>query len=368
MVWKLTVAQKWSFRFEFLSPFLPRGMNSELRRKLVINWGSKIQLKDRTESQFHLTVGCIAFGAFGVSWAVSWPRFSLLANIELNIFNRTLCRTVHVKIKMLLAHIFLPAMLLVICKSQQTSIHLPSAYGNEETPNYLASGLPSLGADAFAPNAIGNDLLLDRYREIIANSLLKLYDSCKVHDFLQNIRRNMENDNGECVSCEHEMRVCVCATASECEYSRDFQCCCLQNCRWWNVKIVKQSWQQWRAAALHQCHHPFAGKAERRRCHAISAHGLVRIEPEIGALLLRVDIDAAARSTIWRITQLFAVREMLSRRWEFLRHNDMWSTGNVGQTEHNQKSEIPFVGRKTERRRWKCCIEWWPHAIQCWTQ
>lgn len=52
-------------------------------------------------------------------------------------------------------------------------------------------------ADPSTPNAIGTDILLDRYRQLIANSLLKLYDSCKVHDFLQNIRRNMENDNGE---------------------------------------------------------------------------------------------------------------------------------------------------------------------------
>lgn len=50
--------------------------------------------------------------------------------------------------------------------------------------------------DSATPNAIGSEILIDRYRGLIANSLLKLYDSCKVHDFLQNIRRNMENDNG----------------------------------------------------------------------------------------------------------------------------------------------------------------------------
>lgn len=87
-------------------------------------------------------------------------------------------------------------MLLVICKSQQTSIHLSPAFGNEETPNFFGAGIPPM-ADSPTPNAIGSEILIDRYRELIANSLLKLYDSCKVHDFLQNIRRNMENDNGE---------------------------------------------------------------------------------------------------------------------------------------------------------------------------
>lgn len=90
----------------------------------------------------------------------------------------------------------MPAMLLVICKSQQTSIHLSPAFSNEETPNLFGGGIPPM-ADSPTPNAIGSDILIDRYRELIANSLLKLYDSCKVHDFLQNIRRNMENDNGE---------------------------------------------------------------------------------------------------------------------------------------------------------------------------
>lgn len=98
--------------------------------------------------------------------------------------------------KMFLAHVFLPAMLMVICKSQQTSVHLSPAFGNEETPNLFGGGIPPM-TDTAPPNAIGSELLIDRYRELIANSLLKLYDSCKVHDFLQNIRRNMENDNGE---------------------------------------------------------------------------------------------------------------------------------------------------------------------------
>lgn len=94
-------------------------------------------------------------------------------------------------------------MLLVICKSQQTSNHLSPALGNEETPNFFGSGGGGGGGgispmpESSIPNVIGSDILLDRYRELIANSLLKLYDSCKVHDFLQNIRRNLENDNGE---------------------------------------------------------------------------------------------------------------------------------------------------------------------------
>lgn len=44
------------------------------------------------------------------------------------------------------------------------------------------------------PPAASKTDLLDRYRQLVVKSLLKLYDSCKVHDFLQNLKHDMEND------------------------------------------------------------------------------------------------------------------------------------------------------------------------------
>lgn len=91
---------------------------------------------------------------------------------------------------MIFAHIFLPAMLLVICKSQQA----PSHYGNEEN----MYGNVSPGSDTISTQTTtSSDELLDRYRQLTAKSLLRLYDSCKVHDFLQNIKHNIENDIGK---------------------------------------------------------------------------------------------------------------------------------------------------------------------------
>lgn len=75
-------------------------------------------------------------------------------------------------------------MLLVICRTQQMPVH---AYGSEES---VFNGLPSNET----PNKSD---LLDRYRQLTAKSLLRLYDSCKVHDFLQNLKHNLENDIGK---------------------------------------------------------------------------------------------------------------------------------------------------------------------------
>lgn len=92
---------------------------------------------------------------------------------------------------MILAHVFLPAMLLVICRSQQAPAH---TYGNEES----VFGNASPGSDTVSTSATTNsDELLDRYRQLTAKSLLRLYDSCKVHDFLQNLKHNIENDLGK---------------------------------------------------------------------------------------------------------------------------------------------------------------------------
>lgn len=96
---------------------------------------------------------------------------------------------------MYLAHIFLPAMLIVICRSQQPPSHYASAYGSDESLNFFGNQ-PTLSETLATSTTMGNDDLLDRYRELIVKSLLKLSDSCKVHDFLQNLKRNMENDLG----------------------------------------------------------------------------------------------------------------------------------------------------------------------------
>lgn len=96
-------------------------------------------------------------------------------------------------IKMILAHIFLPAMLLVICKTQQAPAHIANAIGNEE----------NVFNDSPASETSNATELLERYRQLVAKSLLKLYDSCRVHDFLQNLKRDMENDMSEycCITC-----------------------------------------------------------------------------------------------------------------------------------------------------------------------
>lgn len=96
--------------------------------------------------------------------------------------------------KMILAHIFLPAMLLVICRSQQVPSHLQNPYGNEEN---VYGGLSHASDPITSTLSSNSDELLDRYRQLTAESLMKLYDSCKVHDFLQNLKHNMENDIGK---------------------------------------------------------------------------------------------------------------------------------------------------------------------------
>lgn len=88
---------------------------------------------------------------------------------------------------MILAHIFLPTMLLVICKTQQAPAHITTAIGNEES---VYNDSPANET----PNASSKADLLDRYRQLVAKSLIKLPDSCKVYDFLQNLKLDMEND------------------------------------------------------------------------------------------------------------------------------------------------------------------------------
>lgn len=87
-------------------------------------------------------------------------------------------------------------MLLVICRSQQAPAHLTSAFGNEES----VYGNVAPGSDTISTpttSTTNSDELLDRYRQLTAKSLLKLYDSCKVHDMFQNLKHNIENDIGK---------------------------------------------------------------------------------------------------------------------------------------------------------------------------
>lgn len=88
---------------------------------------------------------------------------------------------------MFLVHIFLSAFLIVSCKSQQKS----QLIDNDEKINSFEPIKHPIFENS------GNDLLLDQYRQLVANSLVHLKDSCQVHDFLQNIRRNFENDSGK---------------------------------------------------------------------------------------------------------------------------------------------------------------------------
>lgn len=101
---------------------------------------------------------------------------------------------------MIVAHIFLPAMLLIICRTQQVPAHIANAIGNEEI-------VYSDSAGSEPPNITTKTELLNRYRQLIATSLIRLYDSCKVHDFLQNLKRDIENDMSKYrKSCHHKQQ------------------------------------------------------------------------------------------------------------------------------------------------------------------
>lgn len=108
---------------------------------------------------------------------------------------------------MYLAHIFLPAMLIVICRSQQSPSHLSGAYGSDESMNFF--GNQPISSDSFASLVTDSSTeLLDRYRQLTAKSLLNLRDSCKVHDFLQNLKHNMEVDSGNGRHLANQSEMC----------------------------------------------------------------------------------------------------------------------------------------------------------------
>lgn len=96
---------------------------------------------------------------------------------------------------MLLAAIFFPAMLIVICKSQS-----PPNDNNLLSPEKVADLYAPAGrlpVDAYPSN---NEELLNKYRQFVVKSLVRLHDSCKLHDFLRNI-----NMISEGIFCTHSI-------------------------------------------------------------------------------------------------------------------------------------------------------------------
>lgn len=83
--------------------------------------------------------------------------------------------------------------MLVICRSQQAPPHSTNVFGNEES----VFGNVATSDSISNPSPSSNAELLDRYRQLTIKSLLKLPDSCKVHDFIQNLKHNLENDLGK---------------------------------------------------------------------------------------------------------------------------------------------------------------------------
>lgn len=88
---------------------------------------------------------------------------------------------------MILAHIFLPAMLIVICKSH-SSPQFNDQLTVEKSPDLYSFTGPS-GVDLSPTN--NNEELLDNYRQFVAKSLIKLHDFCRVYNFLQSIKFNL---------------------------------------------------------------------------------------------------------------------------------------------------------------------------------
>lgn len=84
------------------------------------------------------------------------------------------------------AQICLPAILFAICKSQ--------AY---ESRDY---GEPINVANNFFKNLDSqqkSEQLIEQYRYLIAKSLLRLKDACKVYDFLMSVDKNRFDDGGD---------------------------------------------------------------------------------------------------------------------------------------------------------------------------
>lgn len=104
---------------------------------------------------------------------------------------------------MILAHIFLPIILCVICKAQHISSESLNGFANEEPLDFneitAPSALPPLKFTA-------SNELLNRYRRYIAKTLSELTDSCQAHDFFQYLRNNMVNDLGKFIDFNIERR------------------------------------------------------------------------------------------------------------------------------------------------------------------
>lgn len=84
------------------------------------------------------------------------------------------------------AQIFLPAILFAICKSQ--------AYENrdyDEPINMANNFFKNLEAQQ------KSEQLIEQYRFLIAKSLLRLKDACKVFDYLMGVEQKLFQDGGD---------------------------------------------------------------------------------------------------------------------------------------------------------------------------
>lgn len=100
---------------------------------------------------------------------------------------------------MILAHIFLPIILCVVCKAQHISSESLNGLANEEPQDFNGNSPPSaLPPQTFATS----NEMLNRYRRYIAKTLSELTDSCQAHDFFQYLRNNMVNDLGKFIDFE----------------------------------------------------------------------------------------------------------------------------------------------------------------------
>lgn len=93
---------------------------------------------------------------------------------------------------MILAHVFLPILLCVICEPPHSSAESLNGDANDETLGFNESTSPKLFAKSMATNE-----QLDRYRRFVAESLASLPDSCQAHDFFQYLKNDLVNDFSE---------------------------------------------------------------------------------------------------------------------------------------------------------------------------
>lgn len=93
---------------------------------------------------------------------------------------------------MILAHVFLPIILCVICEPPHISAESLNGDANDEASAFNDSTPPKPFAKSTATNE-----QLDRYRRFVAKSLASLPDSCQAHDFFQYLKNDLVNDFSE---------------------------------------------------------------------------------------------------------------------------------------------------------------------------